>query len=724
MKFPLVFFTASAIGLLAVSASVMQNATAADAAATPPATAPGVTVVPGTGQKVAPVLTPHLPPGTTVYNIRDFGAVGDGLTIDSDAVNRAIDAAAANGGGTVYFPAGYYLCYSIHLKTNITLYLDQGSWIVAAETPAAVAALQPRGGRGGFGAGGPGGGRGGRGGRGGVPATTRGGTTVDTASVAAPAAPAAIANPAATVSVAGAPPAPAATATPETAAAPAEPATTVVSATGEAAAPPNPDFPPPLAAGAREAFLSQVPAGAKMYDLIEENMWYSLRNWTRPANAGEGATPSPIDETGPAPIIAQYQDFGHSFWHNSLIWGENITNVSIIGPGMIYGRGLSRGDGPTNFGGGDKTISLKNCRNVILKDFTVWQGGWFCLLATGVDNLTVSNLKIDTNRDGFDIDCCKNVRISDCFVNSPQDDGICLKSSFALGYSRSTDNVTITNCQVSGYVCGTFLDGTYVPYGGRNDGGGAGTGRIKFGTESNGGFRNITISNCVFTHCRGLAMESVDGAIIEDVTVNNIAMRDVTNAPIYIRLGRRLRGPAETTTVGAIRRVNISNLEVSGAVNNSCIIIAGNPGHPVEDVHLSNIRILYQGNGGKELADINPPEDEIQGGRVTFYPEPGALGTMPAYGMFARHVKGLAMDHVTLEYSYPDFRPPVILDDVADVSFEHFTAERETGIPFLTAWNVHNLSTQSTMGVADTQAANLTEGTLPPTAKTPAAAAN
>ena len=161
------------------------------------------------------------------------------------------------------------------------------------------------------------------------------------------------------------------------------------------------------------------------------------------------------------------------------------------------------------------------CRNVDIKDITIFHGGWFGILATGVDNLTISNIKLDTNRDGMDIDCCRNVHVSDCSVNSPHDDGICLKSSFGLGFARATENVTITNCEVSGFEEGSFLDGTFKrtvkdP-----------TGRIKFGTESNGGFKNITISNCVFNYCRGLALETVDGALLEDVTITNITMRDI-----------------------------------------------------------------------------------------------------------------------------------------------------------------------------------------------------
>ena len=89
------------------------------------------------------------------------------------------------------------------------------------------------------------------------------------------------------------------------------------------------------------------------------------------------------------------------------------------------------------------------------------------------------------------------------------------------------------------------------------------TGRIKFGTESNGGFKNIAISNINFVHCRGLAIETVDGGAIEDVSISNITMRDITTAPIFIRLGARQRAP-EGTPIGAVRRVIISNVVVSG----------------------------------------------------------------------------------------------------------------------------------------------------------------
>src|SRR5207245_645336 len=159
-------------------------------------------------------------------------------------------------------------------------------------------------------------------------------------------------------------------------------------------------------------------------------------------------------------------------------------------------------------------------------------------------------------------------------------------------YARVTENVTITNCQVSGYDEGSLLDGTFRRVSKRPTGEfSAPIGRIKFGTESNGGFRNIHISNCAFDYSRGLALETVDGALLEDVTISNIAMRDITNAPIFMRLGFRGRGPKDKTTIGALRRIIISNVVVYNAGTNVSSIISGIPGHPIEDVTLSNIKI-------------------------------------------------------------------------------------------------------------------------------------
>ncbi len=513
-----------------------------------------------------------------MFDVRAFGATGDGKTVDSPAINKAIEAAAAAGGGTVVFPAGSYISFSIRLKSKVDLYLAQGSAIIAADSP--------------------------------KPGETTGymGGTYD----------------------------------------PAEPKTT--------------------------------------YDA--------------------------------------YQDYGHNHWHNSLFWGENISDFSITGPGLIWGRGLSFGAGPgrppaaagatgVGFGPerpapapgsapaaaaqtprpgrgnypqfqaeqpgvGNKAIALKNCRNVIFRDFSLLKGGHFGLLLTGVDNLTIDNLKIDTDRDGMDIDCCKNVRVSNCTVNSPWDDGICPKSSFALGYNRPTENVNITNCYVTGaYRLGTVLDGTWKKFDGSAEDHGkiGGTGRIKCGTESNGGFINITVSNCVFEGCQGLALETVDGALLEDIAVSNITMRDVISCPIFLRLGARLRGPKgavgsdQSTVVGTLRRVLISNVTSYNTAGKYGSNITGIPGFPVEDIKISDIYVETVGGGTAADAKIQVPEKE------NAYPEPGMLGTLPAYGFYFRHVNRLEMSHVEVKPKAADARPCIYTDDVHRADFFAITAQ-------------------------------------------------
>jgi polygalacturonase len=504
--------------------------------------------------------SPMLPP--LLFDVRNFGATGDGKTLDTPAINNAIETAAAAGGATVFFPAGIYLCFSIHLKSYVHLYL-------AAESP--------------------------------KPGETTG-----------------------------------------------------------------------------------YNGGA--YDAAEPNTAWDA-----------------------------YQDYGHNHWHNSLLWAEDQHDFSITGPGLIYGKGLSFGAGPgrppgaerRGFGPerpagtpppadrpafnparmargdypmyqaeqpgvGNKAIALKNCRNVLLRDFSILKGGHFALLLTGVDNLTIDNLTLDTDRDGMDIDCCQNVRVSNCTVNSPWDDGICPKSSYALGYARPTRNVTIANCFVTGcYQLGTVLDGTWKKF---PEGAHAyGTGRIKCGTESNGGFINITITGCVFEGCQGYALETVDGALLEDIAITNTTMRDLISPPLFMRLGARLRGPKDTTKVGTLKRVVVSNLVCHNAPMRVTSILSGIPGYAIEDVKLSNIYIENLGGATADAAAIKPPEKEDS------YPEPGMFGQMPSLGFFLRHMRNVEMSHVELAALAPDARPAFYLQDVERADFFSITAPRTAG---------------------------------------------
>jgi polygalacturonase len=474
-----------------------------------------------------------MPPGTEnpgsalrVYDVRAFGATGNGKALDTPAINRAIETAAAAGGGTVHLPAGTYLCYSIHLKSGVSLYLDAGATILAASVPP------------------------------------------------------------------------------------------------------------------------------------------------------EGTTAGGYDPAGPPQPWESFQDFGHNHWRNSLFWGEDLHDVSIVGPGRVWGKGLSRGEGnelprAESPGVGNKAIALKNCRNVTFRDFTMLACGHFAILLTGVDNVTIDNLRVDTNRDGIDIDCCRNVHVSNCAINSPWDDAICPKSSFALGYARVTENVTISNCYVTGiYDYGTLLSGAFKrmqwPAGSRSP-----IGRIKFGTESNGGFRNITISNCVLEGCRGLALLTVDGGVIEDITISNLTMHGVVHSPLFLRLGTRMRGPRGVPP-GTLQRVILSSIVSSNAVAEYPSIISGVPGSLVEDIKVSDVYLHQLGGGTKEWAALNPPEQEHS------YPEADMFGTLPARGFFLRHARNLEFSNIEIATEKADDRPAFWMHAVEGVDIFRLKAGKNT----------------------------------------------
>jgi polygalacturonase len=221
------------------------------------------------------------------------------------------------------------------------------------------------------------------------------------------------------------------------------------------------------------------------------------------------------------------------------------------------------------------------------------------------------------------------------------------------------------------------------------------TGRIKFGTEANGGFKNITVSNCVFEGCYGLALESVDGALLEDVTINNITMRDVV-VPIFMRLGARMRGPAGIP-VGTVKRVIISNLVCSEVASPVCSIISGIPGHPIEDVKLSNIVIQHKGGGAKMESAV--PEKEKD------YPEPDMFGTTPAHGFFIRHVKGIDVSDVKIIAQSADARPAVVLSEVSVAGFSHLET---AGVAF-SLHDVEDFRVSASKGIVDVKIEKVTD---------------
>jgi hypothetical protein len=310
-------------------------------------------------------------------------------------------------------------------------------------------------------------------------------------------------------------------------------------------------------------------------------------------------------------------DVETTYFHQSLIWGEGLERVAITGGGTI----------DSGFGkrGGPKPIALKRCRFVNISGIRILNAPNYAISLLGTDDVNIDGVTIlNAFADGIDPDSCRNVRISNCHIEAI-DDAIVPKTSFSLGERRSCENITVTNCFLS-----TRCNG------------------FKLGTESGGDFKRIAVSNCVITGKKGkspaisgIALESVDGANIDGVTVSNITMTDV-RAPIFLRLGNRGRDQ-ETPTPGSLRNVIIDNI-VATRASLACSV-TGIPGHAVENVTLSNIRMEFLGGNPLHPANTPMPEKEDR------YPEALMFGPMPAYALFVRHAEGVTLSNFDVSHA-------------------------------------------------------------------------
>ncbi len=430
---------------------------------------------------------------SVAYNVCDFGAVGSGETLNTKAIQKAIDVCADNGGGTVFFPAGSFLSGTLYLHSNVTLHLASGCTLLGSKE------LN--------------------------------------------------------------------------------------------------DYPPT------------------------------------------------------APAFRSYTD---NYANKSLIYGESLSNVAIVGGGVIDGQGASF-KGPYKVR--PNLIRLVTCRNATVKDVTLKNSPMWVLHYLACDDVHVQGITVRSrcnhNNDGIDIDCCRRVRISDCNIWSG-DDAIVLKSTAA----RASENISITNCVLSSLCNG-----------------------IKFGTESNGGFKNVVVTGCSLydTNLAGIALEIVDGGTLDKVVVSGITMKNV-RSPIFLRLGDRgrpFKEGMEKPPTGVFRNVTISNIEASSSSKLGCVI-SGLPDHRIENVTLSNIRISVPGGGNKDEAKRVVDE------KPSAYPECTMFGTLPAYGFYCRHVRGLKLRNVQLRCVKPDLRPALACEGVEEMEIEGLDAQcAEDGSPMV-----------------------------------------
>ncbi len=365
----------------------------------------------------------------------------------------------------------------------------------------------------------------------------------------------------------------------------------------------------------------------------------------------------------------------HSFF--GLIMADGVENISITGQGTIDGNGQHSEDfacyplgdeldSPWHKPRRPRLLYFYNSRNVKIHDIKAINPNDWTMHFKRCDFLEINGVTIhahaNANGDGIDLDECRDVVISNCILDT-DDNAIILKS---LG-TRDTENITITNCIFASKITA-----------------------IKTGTESGGGFKNITISNCIIRSSyeeehydamrqqmngSGIALEITDGGTMDGVTITNIVMEDCY-APFFIRLGNRGRqyGGVEPEP-GKMRNIILDNIICKNVRNNYTSTIAGFPGHYIENLTMSNIRMECEGGIG--LDNINPMPENEKG-----HPWPGMYGRhqqYPAYGIFFRHVKNLRIFNMQIEYAEKDLRPALYLDRVhnAKILYSDFQAVDE-----------------------------------------------
>jgi polygalacturonase len=477
--------------------------------------------------------------GAATFNVRDYGATGNGSSNDTPAIQRAIDAANNAGGGTVLFPSGTYQSRNtIHMRSDITMQLDAG-------------------------------------------ATLRGASNDD-------------------------------------------------------------------------------------YDEAEDNPW------------------------------DDYQDYGHSHFHNAMIYGDRIDNIAFVGDGVIDGGGNLITGNPGD-GEADKIISLTRCDGLNVGDgLTLRRGGHFAMLINGCTNVTSDDLTIDTasDRDGWNVISTTNVRITNAHIEA-NDDALAFKSDYALGAKLPNGNVVVTDSFLGAECCNALM----------------------FGSETCGDFtgydfQRITIEG---SNKSGLGLVSMDGTVISDVHYKDITMTNV-RAAITQKVGTRRRC-GNSPGVGRITDITYENITSSGqSSNNFTATLWGESGanNKISNVTFRNVDLTIPGGSDSDSTSVpsNDPNNY----------NPNSIGTRPAYGWYVRNVSNVRFIDSSVQFEDGDTRPAVTVNNSTAVSLENFVAERSSGsrdVLFQTVTGYCARGTNTAGGALRVSQTGSTEscGTPPPTGR-------
>jgi len=364
--------------------------------------------------------------------------------------------------------------------------------------------------------------------------------------------------------------------------------------------------------------------------------------------------------------------FEYDFLDYCLIYADGADHIALTGEGCVDGQGSAFPAGTEGFNAEDEAaapstqqfirptlLHFADCNDVSISNLTLLHAASWCCNLEKCKEMRIHGVHLlnraNQNNDGFDLTLCEDVMISDCHINSG-DDAIALKE----GGIR----IAVTNCIISSRWAA-----------------------IRIGPEARGIFRDIAVSNCVIydTYGSAIKIQEVEGGVMENISFDQLVMNHVTG-PISLRLGGYLgwrQERKESLPIGVLRNIHFSNIQATVADNasplphevpafpgekNSCINITGVPGYAIENITFNGLYITFPGGGSRE--DTQQPVPELR----DRYPEYHMFGTLPAYGLYLRHVKSLTFEDVTLDTATPDLRPALVGEDIEDMELANFRA--------------------------------------------------